>query len=465
MGGSATRGHTLVPIVKGRGEGGRMAARGIRDREGGRRRRLPSLGAFALALAVSSGEVAPPSMETAAMATSAAANLAAYRGLGSWVDIYDTYEWDHPRDTVRKMKRRGVRTLYLETGNYHSGPAIFRPQATDRFIHAAHRRGMKVVAWYLPAFTDLRTDLKRSMAAVRYRTSRNQRFDAFGLDIEAPLVHPISVRIQRMLRLSRRIRERVGSSYPLGAIVPSPYGMRKVPGYWGPVRDFPWARLARIYDVFVPMSYFTYRVQGAAKVFPYNSFNVRLIRRETSDPKVPIHLIGGIAGDSTRKEVRAYVRAGRAYGTLGGSLYAFDSSRSGHWEELASIPVNRRQSPALPISLGSNGYGPALGNVPGEDRSHPKEVFFRVRASSTALLLDLEAYDIAADEVELLVNWRPFTTLAPGPPETWGLQQIRIPARRLEDNGKNLIAFVARGDHPTWSTWGVRNVAVSEPGG
>jgi hypothetical protein len=443
-----------------------MAAHGNRHREGRRRRRFLSLGAFALAVAVTSGELAPPSMETAAATESAAANLAAFRGLGSWVDIFDTYQWDHPRDTVRKMKNRGVRTLYLETGNYHSGPAIFRPRATDRFIHAAHRRGMKVVAWYLPAFRNLRTDLQRSIAAIRYRTSRNQRFDAFGLDIEAPLVHPISARIQRMLRLSRRIRERVSSSYPLGAIVPSPYGMKKVPGYWGPARDFPWARLARIYDVFVPMSYFTYRVQGAAKIFSYISFNVRLIRRETNNPEVPIHLIGGIAGDSTRKEVRAYVRAGREYGTLGGSLYAFDSTRSGHWGELASIPVNPRQSPTLPISLGSDGYGPALGNVPGEDRSHPKEVFFRVRASSTALLLDLEAYDIAADEVELQVNWRPVTTLAHGASGTWGLpQQIRIPARRLEDNRKNLIGFVALDDHPSWSTWGVRNVTVSEPGG
>ena len=443
-----------------------MEMHGIRHREGRRRHRSLPLVAFALAVAVTSGEVTPPSMETAAAATSGAANLAAFRGLGSWVDIYDTYQWDHPRDTVRKMKRRGVRTLYLETGNYHSGPAIFRPRATDRFIHAAHRRGMKVVAWYLPAFRDLRTDLQRSMAAIRYRTSRNQRFDAFGLDIEAPLVHPISERIQRMLRLSRRIRERVGSSYPLGAIVPSPYGMNRVPGYWGPVRDFPWARLARIYDVIIPMSYFTYRVDGAANVYRYNSFNVRLIRRESNDLEVPIHLIGGIAGDSTPKEVRAYVRAGRAHGTLGGGLYAFDSTRSGHWAELASIPVNSRQSPALPIRLGRNGYGPALGNVPGEDRSHPKEVFFRVRASSTALLLHLEAYDIAADEVELQVNWRPVTTLAVGAPGTWGLpQQIRILAWRLKDDRKNLIAFVARGDHPSWSTWGVRNVAVSEPGG
>jgi hypothetical protein len=30
----------------------------------------------------------------------------------------------------------------------------------------------------------------------------------------------------------------------------------------------------------------------------------------------------------------------------------------------------------------------------------------------------------------------------------------------IEDSGTNFISFVAAGDYPDWSTWGVRDVAV-----
>lgn len=388
--------------------------------------------------------------------------VSSYRGLGSWVDIYDTYEWDHPGETIKTMKKRGVRTLYLETGNYHSHGAIFRPAATERFIHHAHRRGMRVVAWYLPGFKDLRKDKRRVKAAIDYRTSRGQRFDSFALDIEADIVHPVSVRIERMLRLSRWIRRSAGPSYPLGAIVLSPYGMKRVPDYWGPLRKFPFAELERIYDVFVPMSYFTYRVETPRDVVRYNSFNVRYIRRKSGNPEVPIHPIGGISSDANRKQTRAYVRTVRQFGLLGGSYYAFDGTRWEHWRELRNIPVNPRQSPALPVPLGT-GYGPPIGNVPVHDRSHPKEVYFRFGRRSSAQFVSFEAFDAQFGEVELQVNWRPVGDVPRGPDGDWsGPQSLKIPRWALHDDRKNVISFVADGNFPDWSRWGIRKVAVRD---
>lgn len=395
--------------------------------------------------------------------TSSRASINAYRGLGSWVDIYDTAQWDSPVATVKKMKRKGVRTLFLETGNYHSGPPIFRPADVDRFIHAAHRRNMKVVAWYLPSFVDPGVDFRRSLAAIRYRTARNQRFDGFGLDIEATLVKSISERKQRMLRLSRRIRNAVGERYPLSAIIPSPYGMKRVPGYWGPVRDFPWARLARIYDVIVPMSYFSWRTSGLRNVYSYNAYNIRLIRRESGDPEVPIHLIGGIAEETSRDDIRGYVRAIRTFGAPGGSLYAFDGTRRRHWQELKKIPVNPRQSPPLPVKLRKAGWSAAIGNVPGSDRSHPKEVYFKIGRRSGPIELEFEGFDIGEGEVELQVNWRSAAELAPTASGAWGESQtFKIARWRLRSDRPNFISFVARGDFPRWSTWGVRNVQAAE---
>ena len=389
------------------------------------------------------------------------ANIMAYRGLGTWVDIHDSNQWDHPWKTVRNMRRHGVRTIYLETANYHSDSAIFRPAAVNRIIHAAHKRNMKVVAWYLPSFSSMRKDLRRSMAAIRFRTPRGHRFDSFGLDIEAPIVKPISERKERMLRLSRRIRNAAGASYPLSGIIPSPYGMKRVPWYWGHPRNFPYEKLARIYDVLVPMSYFTNRTSGMRQAHDYNKFNIRFIRRHSGNRQVPLHPIGGIADSASGNETKGYVRAVREHGVLGGSFYDFATTSREDWAQLRRIPVNPRQSPALPVKLRTSGYLPPIGNVPGADRSHPKEVFFEIGGRSGPRQLKLEVFDVQRRELRLVVNWQPVTKIGPTKTNSWSAPRtIRIPDRFLKDEGTNLISLVARGAYPRWRTWGVRNLLL-----
>ena len=123
---------------------------------------------------------------------SAAHSLAAYRGLGTWVDIFDATSWAHPETMVAKMKARGVRTLFLETGNYSQTVDVVRPSGQARFIDAAHARGMKVVAWYLPSFSALKKELRRSLAAINFRTPSGGQFDSFALDIEASVVKSVA---------------------------------------------------------------------------------------------------------------------------------------------------------------------------------------------------------------------------------------------------------------------------------
>src|SRR5579859_3338794 len=74
-----------------------------------------------------------------------------FRGLGTWVDIYGT-EWADPEAAVAAMAQHGVKTLYLETGNYSHPAPVYRPAEAGRFIDAAHAAGMRIVAWYLPSF-------------------------------------------------------------------------------------------------------------------------------------------------------------------------------------------------------------------------------------------------------------------------------------------------------------------------
>jgi len=266
----------------------------------------------------------------------AAHSLAAYRGLGTWVDIYDTTSWAHPETMVAKMKARGVRTLFLETGNYSQSVDVVRPSGQSRFIDAAHARGMKVVAWYLPSFAAPKKDLRRSLAAINFRTPSGGQFDSFALDIEASVVKSVALRNRRLLTLSSQIRDAVGAAYTLGAIIPSPRGMQLVKGYW---ENFPYADLGLTYDVFLPMGYFSYRPTDLGGAYGYTVRNVALIRRGTGDPQVAIHAIGGVGDNVNAAQVGAFVRAARDCGVTGASLYDFTTTATGGWKHLRTVRI------------------------------------------------------------------------------------------------------------------------------
>ena len=261
--------------------------------------------------------------------------LDAYRGLASWVDIYDDRAWADPDAAVRDMANHGVRTLFVETGSSKSKTAVFDPQGQAAFISAAHARGMKVVAWYLPYLQDLRSDYDRIAQAVRFATPDGQRFDSFALDIESDAVTSVQTRNRALDTLSHKLRRLVGPSYPLGAIIPSPVGIAKKAGYWN---DFPYASVAGTYDVFVPMGYYTYHGTGAGAAATDALDNARILRAQPGCAKVPIHLIGGLAEKSTLAEVASFAAATRKSGCIGASLYGWAGTTAAHWEALKAVP-------------------------------------------------------------------------------------------------------------------------------
>jgi hypothetical protein len=257
-------------------------------------------------------------------------DLSAYRGLGSWIDIYNEWPWDHPAAAVNILKRKGVKTIFLQTSNWGADDPIYRPGATAKLLHAAHRKNMKVVAWYVPSFAHEKFDRHRSLAAVRFKTSKCHKFDSFGMDIESTVVDRIKLRNKRFVNLSEWLRSKIGDDYPLGAITPDP-----VTGLYWP--DFPYKATHRLYDVFVPMGYFSFRVSGYRDVKRYTAAGIRKIRRETEDPKVPVHWIGGIAGETEHYEVKGFVRALRGHKAIGGSYYDFIITTPEEWDELGVL--------------------------------------------------------------------------------------------------------------------------------
>ena len=260
-------------------------------------------------------------------------DTSAYQGLGTWVDIWDGAQWAKPEAAVARMRDLGVTTLYLETSNYSQAVDLLRPAALGRFVDAAHANGLRIVAWYLPSFANVARDLRRSLAAVRFRSPKGEAFDSFALDIEAKVVPSAAKRSVRLLGLSRALRKAVGLDYPLGAIIPSPRGMQLRPDYWP---RFPYRGLARSYDVFMPMGYFTYRYKTAAATRAYTEANLEILRAETGDEALAVHAVGGLAGPATVAQVRAFATAAADEGALGASLYDYATTSAAQWRALSA---------------------------------------------------------------------------------------------------------------------------------
>ena len=260
--------------------------------------------------------------------------LEAYRGLGSWIDIYDTRAWQDPAAAVRDLSARGVRTLFIETANFSAKTDIVYPDQLRAFISEAHARHMYVVAWYLPNMSADPLDYSRVVQAIDLTTADGQRFDSFALDIESSAVKPDALRNQGLAALSARIRSHVGPKYPLGAIIPSPYGLSLKKGSWN---DFPYQAIAGTYDVFVPMDYYTYHAANAAQAYDITTSCMRVIRAQPGCSTIPVHMIGGIAEKSSPEEVQQFVRASRETGCIGASLYGWAGTTEPGWQEMAPV--------------------------------------------------------------------------------------------------------------------------------
>jgi len=192
-----------------------------------------------------------------------------------------------------------------------------------------------VVAWYLPGFRDFRLDLHRAVRTIRFETRRGNRFDSFALDIESSEVRRPDLRTARLLRMSAAIRRAAGDEYPLGAIVTSPDRLvRTDPHFWP---GFPWRRLADTYDVFLPMTYYTYRVEGPRAAAWYTARSVQVIRRQTSGLRVPIHVVGGISFDATGPETQGFVQSVLDRDVIGASYYTFPGITLDQWKALSAL--------------------------------------------------------------------------------------------------------------------------------
>ena len=274
----------------------------------------------------------PPPTTTTAPPAPPARSLSMYNGLGTWVDVYDwslTFGKDGTlvdAATVDSMAAAGVQTLYIQTSKWDAPTDVLEPERLVPIIERARSLGMRVVAWYLPTFEDPQRDMARLMAASRLPV------DALAVDIESLKLKDVPERNRRLLEISTNLRREL-PHVTLGAI-PYPPVVTDVinPNLWP---SFPWAELAPLYDIWLPMSYQSDRKadSGYRDAYRYASENIDRMRAHLGS-NVPVHGIGGIADRTSPADVAGLHRALLERGAIGGSLYDWRTTGPDLWGHL-----------------------------------------------------------------------------------------------------------------------------------
>ncbi len=281
--------------------------------------------------------------------------MAVYSGLGTWVDSYDAdpaYNSGSlsvtPEDTA-KMAAAGVQTLYLQASRSDDRATGLTtdPWVLTEFLMNAHADGLDVVGWYLPKWSGDDEDLERLLAVHDFE-ALGHRFDGLAVDIEwnrGELEDDPEERSRRLTLLSSRLREVVGGE-TLGGIVMPPIVTDQInPDFWP---GFPWTDLVTLYDVWLPMNYWSFRTDEHADPLYYSGENIRLLRQNLQSDEAVVHGIGGIGAESgdvygadeplaELDDLALFVQSLSETGAVGGSIYDWATTGNAARERLAGL--------------------------------------------------------------------------------------------------------------------------------
>ena len=281
-------------------------------------------------------QVTPGSSRAAGAPLEGPAGLEAYRGMGTWVDVYDwsrTYTNGQPRvspPAVDRMAEQGVQTLFIQASKHDAPGDVLEPELLREWTERARDKGIRVVAWYLPTLVDPARDLARMVAIAGLRV------DSVAVDIEAKDVKNLAERNQRLVSFSAALRKTLPGR-TIGGIVLPPVVLEAVnPLYWP---GFPYRQLASHYDVWLTMGYWTNRSVGTAyrDAHRYTSENVARLRANLGLPGAVVHPIGGIGDRTTPADAAGYLRAAQESNSIGGSLYDWRTTRPELWDLLRRL--------------------------------------------------------------------------------------------------------------------------------
>jgi hypothetical protein len=265
----------------------------------------------------------PPAVSDAALPKTLpprakASNLDAITGKGIWITNWAKDDID-VAGTIKKAKAAGLTSIWVRTGGSRQG--YYGDRVLPTLVPAAHRAGLKVVAWDFPFLSDPVSDVVRAHKALAAGV------DAFAPDIEtaAEGTHATSRRVALYLSLVRSI----AGDRPIAATVP-----RSTPKN---LKSFPYAAFAPYADVFVPMVYWSCNEPGLVTVKSIRQLGHWL-------PVAPVGQAydmaedGGRAGLPTRAETWRFLDSARRAGAVGASLWTMETIGKGQWSALSAYP-------------------------------------------------------------------------------------------------------------------------------
>ncbi|HVE92374.1 MAG TPA: hypothetical protein VNE62_08770 [Actinomycetota bacterium] len=291
-----------------------------------------------------------PEPTAAPPATRSDQAVRAVSGLGMYV-----WQWDRtgtPAEVVAKARASNMSFIIVRASSASAG-FYLAPLLRD-LLPLAHAAGLKVVAYDPPRFENVEADVRRAHEVMSFRV-RGHAIDAFAADIEPKweLLTP-----QAADRYGALLRQAAGPSMPLVAVVhpPNLVGNR-----------FPFAAVARHFDVLSPMGYWRARTLESAA---FTAESVRALRAYGR----PVTAIGQafsydthpqarLRGHPGPAELKAAIDAARAAGAVGMSFWVwehaepwvFDVIRDARWLGSAGPglgvrpPKPAKAPPAAPV--------------------------------------------------------------------------------------------------------------------
>jgi hypothetical protein len=267
------------------------------------------------------------------------AEASSYAGVGTWLSRYRfTREFGGAAppvtpDDVDAMAAAGVQTIYLQpAADDPRYPGLLSADLLGEFIVSAHARDLRVVAWYLPRFGDIAGDLRRLQQIAQFRID-GQGFDAVAVDIEFTDAVELAPRNAALIALSRQLRAAL-PDVELGAIVLTDVLNT---GYWP---QFPWRELRDLYDVWLPMAYWSNRSEeGFTDPHWYVGENIVRVRQHLGDPCAVVSVVGGYDLEETAGDFEAMVRAATEQQAIGVSVWDWPTTPPSAWPPLEGYEV------------------------------------------------------------------------------------------------------------------------------
>jgi len=330
-------------------------------------------------------------------------DLVPYAGLGAWIDVFNYAPAYQPAGTdppltphdLDELSRRGIKTLYLQAARWDDKmPAgIVDPPLLGAFLRHAHELGLRVVGWYLPRFVDVDLDVNRA-TLIHDFSWEAERFDGLAIDIEYTEGEPdVARRNDNLVQFSQRVRAVVGDE-PLGAIVLSAVHLEVINQNFWPA--MPYAALRALYDVWMPMAYWTLRRAPYDDGYAYVKESVDRLRADLGDPGALMAPIGGIADTMTEAQMDNYAKALVDTGSIGGSFYNWNTTAPGRQAKAHDLFATGAAAALAPV--------PAHSTRPSARRTGagPQDRRRHLAGLGTVLIMELDQIDALRASVKML---------------------------------------------------------------